>query len=122
MTRKKSVVTDEPFKVSIDGKEYELKVTLNAIRAIDGTSGGILPAVHGCRQRNIDAISSVIVAGAGIAFEDQDAADAFFMKVFAEPAANYSVGLNRYLMVLINGGKQPAAEPKEQTETTEGND
>ncbi len=100
----KSVATSKPITVSIAGKKYELEATLDAIRKINQSLDGVLPAYRGFNNRNIDTTAVLIIAGAGLSFEKQKAADKFVMAVFREPVESYSKGLNEYLNLLMSGG------------------
>lgn len=118
----KSTVTAEFPTVSIGGKTYELKPTLNAVRRISQAAGGILAAYKRSSDMDIDVTATVIAAGANLTFKNQEESDKFAKAVWQTDLQEYQSGLSEYFVLLFQGGKK--AEPddeKPKEEAKEGN-
>jgi len=113
----RTVSADFPT-VRIGIKTYTLNPTLSAVRRINQALGGLLPAFRRCNDLDIDAIATVISAGAGLSFEDQNAADKFTEAVWKADRDEYIKGLVAFLSLLLAGGKKP--DEKKQAEESEG--
>lgn len=111
---KKPTITAKPLELTIGGKKYQLEVTLAAIRTIDRDCGGILPAWQGVRNRNVDVTVAVLAAGAGMKLETQQEIDDFTMEVYGEDVDNYVSALNKYMGLLMSGGKEPETGTDEE--------
>lgn len=103
-----AVVTAEPIAVEVGGKTYELKPTLQAVRAVGQSLGGLGPAFRRIRDLDIDAMAAIIVAGCGAQMKNREI-DALTEAVWQhEDKVSLGGDLIDYLTILLNGGRRPA--------------
>jgi hypothetical protein len=97
-------------EVTLGGETFVLEPTLNALQRIDRSFGSIRAAVQRCSELSLEAIVSVIAAGA-----DVDAKEAKRLPelVYREGLVNVAPQLTEYLVALMNpGGRKGAGEGK----------
>ena len=102
---KASVVMCETVTVSVAGREYELKATLQAMRAVSQVFGGLRPAIQRVTDLDLDATASVIIAGAGLRLGRKEA-DALVDEIWkSENKGDIAAPVLDFLSMLLNGGR-----------------
>lgn len=100
--------------IDLDGEVYTLKPTPGAMQKIDRQFGGLRGAMQQVQALSLDAISAIIVAGAGLG---QRQAQAIPALVFAAGLINVTGPVSDYLTYLLNpsgkGGDEEGGEGKD---------
>lgn len=78
---------------------YELKATIDAMRRIDSNFGSIREAWRQCADMSLDALVSVIAAGAGLT---KKGAEDVPEQVFAEGVVRVAAKMPEYMGLLMN--------------------
>ena len=94
-----------PMVVHAGGVSYELVPSLAALRGINATLGGLLPAFEKVKSLNFDAMASVIVAASGEKV-DQAGFDRLVTAIWqGDDGAKTGAVIVDYLLVMLNGGR-----------------
>ncbi|MBA1200451.1 hypothetical protein G7009_01365 [Pseudomonas capeferrum] len=97
--------------VQIGTELYTLAFTLKAVKRIEKTFGGILPAMHEVQKFSLAAVTQVVIAGAGLALKPS-AVEELEEEIFNVGVISVTPPLIEYLSALLN----PAAKAAEQLE------
>ena len=98
-------ITRELTTVTVGGTEYTLVPTLAAVRAVTAACGGLLPAFRKVQDLDLDAMASIIVAGARLTLtaKEYDAlAGAVWKTEKKGPIGSACID---FLSLLLNGGR-----------------
>lgn len=85
--------------VNLGDEEFTLRPTLKAVRAIESRFGGLRGASGALHAVGVDAVASIIAAGAGL---EGKAAEALPEKVWQEGVAGLTPSVTSYLCALYN--------------------
>lgn len=99
----KDVILAAPIAVAVGAARYELKPTIQAVRAISRALGGLAAAARAVREIDPDATAAVIIAGAGLRLEP-DEVDALVNDVWQGDLGRINGKVLEFLAVLLNGG------------------
>ena len=86
-------------ELSLNGETYTLVPTLKALQRIDRQFGSLRTAVERCGSMSLDAIVTVIAAGANLSKDEEKALPE---QVFQEGIANVAASSAEYLTTLLN--------------------
>ncbi|QHF02448.1 hypothetical protein N015_08505 [Pseudomonas asturiensis] len=97
--------------VEVGTELYTLTFNLKAVKRIEKMFGGILPAMHEVQKFSLQAVTQVIVAGAGLALKPS-AMEELEEEIYNQGIISVTPPLIEYLGALLN----PAAKTAEQQE------
>ncbi len=97
--------------VEVGTELYTLTFNLKAVKRIEKMFGGILPAMHEVQKCSLQAVTQVIVAGAGLALKPS-AMEELEEEIYRQGIISVTPPLIEYLGALLN----PAAKTAEQQE------
>lgn len=104
---KGGVSTAPETVVSLGGTKYTLKPTMNSVRAINSTLGGLRPALDAVQALNFDATATIIAAASGTEMKAKTLramGDALWQA--GDDRAAILGDVTEFLIVLLNGGKK----------------
>lgn len=108
--------------VNIGGTDYTLLFNLKAVKRIERTLHGLLPALQEVQKFSLNAAVLVIVAGAGLSLKPSEV-EALEEAIYQEGIITVSVPLIEYLSGLLNPGARTKDELAETTSTeSQGNE
>lgn len=94
------------YEIEMAGETYTLRPTLHALQQIDRKLGGMRSAMEQCSALSLDALVTIIAAGANLEREaEQQLPEHIFRKGIAEVAGDAAY----FLTLLLN----PTGEPPE---------
>ncbi len=97
-------------ELTLNGETYTLAPTLQGLQRIDRQLGSLRAAVERCGSMSLDAIVTVIAAGAGLSKEQEKALPE---QVFQEGVANVAPSAVEFITTLLNPtGKSGDGEGK----------
>lgn len=113
---------DNDVEITLDGETHLLRPSLKATTAISRAHGGLVGAVQGCLNGELDVYQSVIKAG--IVTAKNISTDDLREMVWRAGMNKLSMPVGKFIRTLQNGGKDPDAEDDEDetTPSEEGND
>ncbi|SHM46468.1 hypothetical protein SAMN05216593_10138 [Pseudomonas asturiensis] len=97
--------------VEVGTELYTLTFNLKAVKRIEKMFGGILPAMHEVQKFSLQAVTQVIIAGAGLALKPS-AMEELEEEIYRQGIISVTPPLIEYLGALLN----PAAKTAEQQE------
>ena len=100
--------------VQVGTEIYTLAFNLRAVKRIERTLGGILPAMQEVQKLSLSAIIQVIMAGAGLALKPSEV-EALEEDVYQAGIISVTPPLVEYLSALLN----PAAKTADQQAAVE---
>jgi len=91
-------------ELEINGKQYELKPTLQAYEKIETRMGGLRQAIENCSNMSLDGLTYIVAAACGIGAKGHNDLKE---DIFAEGTLNVLPKVTEYLMKLLNpSGKE----------------
>ncbi len=108
---------DQTVTIELNGKEYDLKPTLNAVRKIQRRFGGLRGALESLTQLNTEHIAHIVAAGAGVgAREINDLEE----DVFQEGAGSAVEQVSPFISLLLDPkGEQEGDDGKKDQPVSE---
>lgn len=97
--------------VQVGAELYTLAFNLKAVKRIERTLGGILPAMQEVQKFRVDACALVIMAGANLTLKPKEV-EALEEEIYTSAIINVTPSLIEYLGALLN----PEAKTEEQLE------
>ena len=101
----------EAIYVELGGEKRELKPTLNAATRLARLPGGLVGVMNSLRNYELDIYVAVLAHGVGFTQQGQKGLE---QKVFDAGMSNLIGPCSRYIMLLINGGRDPRAEEQKE--------
>lgn len=103
-------IGDGEVKIDIGGREYVLRPSFYAAKALSSRYGGIMGAIQRVASVDIDVIIDVICTGIG----DKRPSDTFKEEIwragFTDDTSQLALSCAQYLRMLSNGGRPAPAE------------
>ncbi|TGU44632.1 hypothetical protein EN788_22205 [Mesorhizobium sp. M2D.F.Ca.ET.145.01.1.1] len=96
--------------VEIDGEEYTLIPSPDAIISLSNQYDGLAPLIGAISRMNVMAMANIVNAGLGL---EGAKAREMVQSVAATPLLEISPKLTEFVTILINGGKPLKAEKAE---------
>ncbi|RVC47577.1 hypothetical protein EN781_00120 [Mesorhizobium sp. M4A.F.Ca.ET.090.04.2.1] len=105
--------------VEIDGVDYELIPSPDAIITLSGKYDGLAPLIGAIQRLNVKAMGDTVVAGLGL---EGKAAREMMMSVACTPLLELLPQLSTFASILTNGGRPltQAADDKDDQEGDKG--
>ena len=114
------MLNEGEYTIKLGERQYTLRPTLNAMRALSRLAGGMRGVLEGLLRQDFDVVVAIIKHGANIPDRQQEAiADGVYKTGMNDPLL---VPLVDYIRCLMNGGKPPVEmgvaddAPSEQSE------
>lgn len=120
---KGGVSTAPETVVTLGGTKYTLKPTINSVRAINSTLGGLRPALDAVQALNFDATATIIAAASGTEMKAKTLramGDALWQA--GDDRAAILGDVTEFLIVLLNGGKKVDDDETDSKGDDEGNE
>lgn len=103
-----SVVINGGTVIRVNGQPYTLQPTMQAVRRVTASYGGLRPAIARVQAVDFDAAASIIVAGADLPL-DKAALDALGAAIWRDQDSTLILSeVMDYLALLLRGGRDPA--------------
>lgn len=100
--------------ITLNDEEYELRPTLEAYRKIQTQFGGLRGALEALTQMNVDSLTHIICAGAGIGKREQEKVA---QNVFDHGISDVTEQLTPFLSALFNPKGQDDDDDEDEKKT-----
>ncbi|TPM39378.1 hypothetical protein FJ951_27105 [Mesorhizobium sp. B2-2-3] len=87
--------------IVLEGETFTLRPTLKAAQAISRQAGGIMGALRGLANLDLDVATSIVADGLGKKPSEVEET------VWRTGIANLNADLTRFVMIVANGGRPP---------------